>query len=162
LSLPFGRSLAAGRQQKMFVDRLQDTSQFAVIAQQATTPVALQALRDDVLRYGDLYGITAAVIGHGGTTWAISGKVPMLDRSDVKELVQQAAAGHQSAGQPTIWPWSGNQPIIVAVPVVRGDNVIAVAVTISSATRLREGLSRDLTLLIIADLATMMLLVAGA
>lgn len=162
LSVPFGRSLADGRQQEMFVDRLQDTSQFAVIAQQATTSVALQSLRDDLVRYCDLYGITAAVVGRGGTTWAISGQLPMLDRPDVTELVKQAAAGHQSTRQPTIWPWSANRPIIVAVPVVRDDNVVAVAVTISSAARLREALGRDLILLVIADLAAMTLLVAGA
>ncbi|MET7394081.1 HAMP domain-containing sensor histidine kinase [Dactylosporangium sp. NPDC005572] len=158
LSVPFGRSLAAGRQQDMFVDRLQDTSQFAAIAQQATTSVAQEALRDDLVRYADLYGITAAVVGRGGTTWAISGRLADLDRGDVAERIRQAGAGHQSIAPLTIWPWS-DRLIVVAVPVIRGDNVVAVAVTVSATTRLRVSVGRDLLLLVIADLAAMVLLV---
>ncbi|WP_432989771.1 sensor histidine kinase [Dactylosporangium sp. CA-233914] len=161
LSVPFGRSIAAGRQQEMFVDRLQDTSQFAAIAQQATTSVAQEALRDDLERYADLYGITVAVVGRGGTTWAISGALADLDRDDVVERIRQAAAGHQSTAPPTIWPWS-DRPIVVAVPVIRGDNVVAVAVTVSVAARLRVSVGRDLLLLFVADLAAMVLLGAAA
>lgn len=161
LSLPFARSLAEGRQQSMFVDRLQDTNQFAAIAQQATTSVDQEALRADLARYAELYGITAAVISRGGTTWAVSGRLADLDERRVAERISQARAGHQSAAPPTVWPWS-DQPIVVAVPVVRADNVIAVAVTVSSSARLRASVGRDLGLLLLADLAAMVLLVAVA
>ncbi len=161
LSVPFGRSLAAARQQAMFVDRLQDTSRFASTAQQATTSVDQEALRDDVAQYADLYGITAAVIGRTGTTWAISGRPVDLDSQRAAERIRQALAGHQSADPPTIWPWSEEQ-IVVAVPVVRGEDVIAVAVTVSSTAQLRAGLVRDLAALAAADLAALLLLVAVA
>ena len=161
LSLPFARSLAEGRQQAMYVDRLQDTNQFAASAQQATTSVDQEALRGDLARYADLYGITAAVISPGGTTWAVAGRREQLRQRPVAERMRQARAGHQSAAPQTIWPWS-DQPIVVAVPVVRADNVIAVAVTVSSTGRLRAGIGRDLGLLLAADLAAMVLLVAIA
>jgi len=50
----------------------------------------------------------------------------------------------------------------VAVPVLRGDNVVAVAVTISSSQRLRADLGRDLALIVVTNLAVMVLLVALA
>lgn len=161
LSLPFARSLAEGRQQTMFVDRLQDTNQFAAIAQQATTSVDQESLRGDLARYAELYDITAAVISRGGTTWAVAGRLAELDERRVTERIAQARAGHQSAAEQTVWPWS-DQPIVVAVPVVRADNVIAVAVTVSSSARLRTSVGRDLGLLLLADLAAMLLLVTVA
>ena len=78
LSVPFGLSIAASRTQEMFVDRLQDTAQLAATAQRATTDTSQAALREDVATYAELYGITAAVIGRGGTTWAIAGPQAQL------------------------------------------------------------------------------------
>lgn len=52
--------------------------------------------------------------------------------------------------------------MVVAVPVLRGDDVVAVAVTVSSTERLRTDLGRDLALIIVIDLAAMVLLVALA
>lgn len=161
LSVAFGRSLAQSRQHEMFVDRLQDTTQFADIAQQATTAVAIDGLREDIASYGDLYGITAAVIGRGGTTWAIAGPVADIKRAEVVERIAAAEARHQSSVPPTIWPWQ-DEPIVVAVPVERGDDVIAVAVTVSSSAALRASVARDLALIIVIDLAVMVLLVALA
>jgi len=161
LSLPFARSLAAGRQQEMFVDRLQDTTQFAAGAQQATTAVDQETLRADVARYAELYGSTAAVISRGGTTWAVAGRLEALDERQVTERISQARAGHQSSAPPIVWPWT-DRPIVVAVPVVRADNVIAVAVTVSSTAALRAGLGRDLGLLLLADLTALALLVLVA
>ncbi len=162
LSVPFGHSLAAARQQEMFLDRLQDTSRFAATAAAATTSVALGALRNDLSRYGELYGITAAVVGRDAvTTWAVAGPSDELARTDVVDRIRQAAAGHQSTAPPTIWPWL-NRPIVVAVPVVRGDNVVAVAVTVSDTGPLRFGVGRDLALVAAVDIAAMVLLAALA
>lgn len=161
LSVAFGQSLAANRQQEMFVDRLRDTSQFADLAQQANSSVAIDSLRDDLSRYSDLYGITAAVVGRGGTTWAVAGQMADLIGDDAAQRIAEAAAGHQSTVPPTIWPWQDG-PLVVAVPVLRGEDVVAVAVTISPSTRLRADLGRDLALIVIIDLAVMVLLVALA
>jgi signal transduction histidine kinase len=162
LSVLFGRSLASTRQQEMFLDRVQDTTQFAATAQQATTSaVALLALRDDLATYAELYGITAAVVGSGGTAWAISGSLSDLGDPGVVARIRQAADGHQSPAPPTIWPWA-DDPIVVAVPVRSGDNVVAVAVTVSSSGPLRQVVGRDLLLLGVADIAAMVLLMALA
>jgi hypothetical protein len=105
LSVAFGRSLAETRQNAMFVDRLHDTSQFADMAQQATTSVAIDGLRENLTSYSDLYGITAAVVGRGGTTWAIAGPLADLDRADAINRIAAAEVGHQSSAPPIIWPW---------------------------------------------------------
>ncbi|HEY7224499.1 MAG TPA: HAMP domain-containing sensor histidine kinase [Micromonosporaceae bacterium] len=161
LSVAFGRSYAATRQQEMFVDRLQDTSQFADIAQQATTAAALDALRDYLDRYSDLYGITVAVVSPAGTTWALAGRLGDLTRQETTQEFAEAAAGHQSAAPATLWPWQDGV-LVVAVPVLRGDTVAAVAITVSSSARLRATLGRDLALIVVIDLAVMVLLVALA
>jgi signal transduction histidine kinase len=161
LSVLFGRSLAETRQNAMFVDRLQDTSQFADMAQQATTSVAIDGLRENLARYSDLYGITAAVVGRGGTTWAISGPLADLDHADAVNRIAAAQVGHQSSAPPIIWPWQ-DDPVVVAVPVERGDNVVAVAVTVSSSAALRATVGRDLAFILAIDLAVMVLLVALA
>jgi signal transduction histidine kinase len=161
LSVAYGRSLAAARYHEMFVDRLQDTSQFADTAQRALTSTALDALRQDLARYSELFGITAAVIGRGGTTWALAGDLADLARPDTAERIAQAALGHQSAPPPPVWPWQ-DDPLVVAVPVLRGDDVVAVAVTVSSTRQLRADLGRDLALIVAIDVAAMALLVGLA
>ena len=161
LSVPFGRSIAAARAQEVFLDRLHDTNRFASAAAQASTSRDVEALRDELHRYGELYGITAAVVGRGGTTWAVAGSLSDLDRPEVVQRVKLAIAGHPTTAPDASWPWS-REPVVVAVPVMRGDTVIAVAVTVSPSTRLRAAVGKELTLLVLADLAAMALLLGLA
>jgi signal transduction histidine kinase len=161
LSVPYARNLAANRQQAMFVDRLQDTSRFASAAQQATNGVDEQALRDDLARYADLYGITAVVLDRNGQARTAAGAPLDLHRRVVAEGVRRALAGHQSGDPALIWPWS-DQPIVVAVPVISSGDVIGAVVTVSSTARLRASVGRDLELLAVAELAALVVLVAVA
>jgi signal transduction histidine kinase len=160
LCIPLAQNRAATRQQAIFVDRLQDTTRFASEAQQVGNALDEQALATDLQRYGGLYSIAVAVLDGRGTVQAGSRRSLDLHQPQVARNLRQALAGHQSEDPATIWPWQ-RRPLVVAVPVIRGDDVVGAVVTISPSTGLRAGVGRDLTL-IGAGAALALVLCVGA
>ena len=148
--------LAAADQQAMFLDRLQDTIRFAAAAQQASTDVDTHALREDLVRYHEGFGIDAAIVDHRGTVLASSGPID-LAAEPVQRAVRLALAGRQSQNPDIIWP--GHEVwLAVAVPVLRGDTVIGAALTISPTDRLRGVLVGQLLMVAAVDLALLLVL----
>src|SRR5258708_20520024 len=143
LSVPLARGVEAGRQQAFFLDRLEDTTRFASAAQQATTQVDQQALEADLVRYDEVYGVSATLLDHTGRVLLASRTGMDTDAPVRRELasapISQALAGRASTVGPLVIPWDP-QPLIVAVPVTPGGDVIGVALTISSTTPLRGGI----------------------
>lgn len=161
LSVPYAQHLAASRQQAMFLDRLQDTVRFASAYQQLGGDVD-QALREDLVRYNSVYSsVSAAILDRKGTPRAEAGDGLDLDHPLVRERVRLALNGHETVETPTVWPWE-DRPMVVAVPVLRSNDVIGVALTVSSTQTLRRNLAWDLEKLAIAELAALILLVALA
>ena len=145
LTVPFAQDTAARRQQAMFVDRLQDTIRIASAAAeqldvgQVDSPerqVDNQELDDDISRYAGLYGIGVAVVSRTGAVQVVAG--PQIDfaGADVQDAKAAGLAGHQSVDPPIVWPWS-SRAMVVVVPVIRNNDVIGVALTVSSTARLR-------------------------
>jgi signal transduction histidine kinase len=157
LSVPFAERLASDQQQAMFLDRLQYTNRFASAAEQAGDTVDDQALQDDLIRYREVFGVAAAVIDRTATVLWGSGGIDTTDPA-VAHAASLALSGHQSPNPGIIWP-VGRAEIVVAVPVVRGDDVIGAALTISSTASLRHALGTKLELLALADLIALMLFV---
>src|SRR5262249_42702878 len=152
-----------------YVDQLQDTIRFASAAQQAAGDIDERALHDDLSRYASVYGVTAAVLDRNGRPrpspagpeTQVAGRAADLKLALVVDAVRWALAGHQSANPPTIWPWH-SRPLVVAVPVIRADDVIGVAVTVSPTDQLRHGIGLDLEKLAVAEVAGLIALVAAA
>jgi signal transduction histidine kinase len=161
LTVPFAQDLAARRQQIMFVDRLQDTIGIASAAQQDDDAVDQRELTADLGRYAELYGIQAEVVYRNGTVRAAGGPPIDLHRADVREAINSGLAGHQSADPPIIWPWS-ERPMVVVVPIIRTNDVIGVALTVSSTARLRSAVTTRLVLIGIGEVITLILLMALA
>src|SRR2546430_2956676 len=162
LTVPFAQDLAARRQQIMFVDRLQDTIGIASAGQQDEDDVAQRDLSAALGRYAELYGIQAAVVYRSNLTVRAHGGPDIdLNRSDVKEAIASGLAGHQSAAPPIIWPWS-DRPMVVVVPIIRTNDVIGVALTVSSTAQLRSAVTRRLVVIGIGEVITLILLVALA
>jgi signal transduction histidine kinase len=162
LSVPFAQNLAAQHAQRMFVDRLNDTSLFASTAQQLGADEAdTQALHEALTRYGEVYGITAAVLNRSGAPLAASSDRLDLSVPAVAHAVRLARAGHQSDEPAPIWPWN-DQPMAVAVPVMRGDDMIGVALTVSSTARLRGSVRFELATLAVGEVLALILLVMVA
>jgi signal transduction histidine kinase len=136
LGVPLGRSLADRHQQDMFLDRLGDTARFASLAGQASGPDDLDLLREDLVRYGEVYGSAAAVLDRDGVTMVGSGgRIPLRD-AEVVRRVDTAEAGRRSDAPPFTWPWD-SRPLVVAEPVYRAGDVVGVAVTSSPTGRTR-------------------------
>ncbi len=160
LSVPFAWRVAADHQQAMFVDRLQATSRFASKAQQATNSIDDQALQEDLVRYHEVFGIDAAIVDRTGASRQTSGSVDLDDPAAARALAL-ARAGHQSQNPPLIWP-GDNAVLVVAVPVIRGDDVVGAAVTVSSTKALRGTIATDLVLLFGADVAALTVFIVFA
>jgi signal transduction histidine kinase len=161
LCFPLASNLAAARQQAMFLDRLQDTSWFASTSQQSADPLDTEVLAADLVRYGEVYGVQAAVLDRTGAKRAASDSSLDLHSPPVAAQIRQALAGHQSADPDTIWPWT-DQPLVVGVPVIRNGEVIGAVVTVSPTDSLRAGTSRKLAAIVLAALVALVLCVAIA
>lgn len=161
LSGPFLMRMAQSIQEAMYVDRVQDTDRFAFAAEQATTPTDLEALHADLVRYQQVYGVTAAIVDRTGVVDAGLADGVELRHGANASTVAAALAGHQSPDPGVIWPWE-NQPMVVAVPIMRGGDVVGAAVTISPTNLLRHKIRSQLQLLGLADAGVLVLCVVAA
>ncbi|MGP4114184.1 sensor histidine kinase [Streptomyces sp. 4N509B] len=148
LGVPLAISLAGSEQQRVVVDRIDDNARFASLAQfaadarpgtvSAGTGDPLTTLRQELERYHEVYGIRAGVFYRDGrpmTTaphgWAVPGGVTGRDFAE-------ALAGRRSHQPGQIWPWDTDRRLVVASPVIRDGDVIAVVVTDSPTGPLRS------------------------
>jgi TRAP transporter TAXI family solute receptor len=159
LCVPLSRGIVATRQQAMFVDRLQDATRFAYEAQQFE--VDDQSMAADLARYGDVFGIPAALLDRSGAVKASSQLALRLTDPAVADAVSRALAGHPTQDEEVIWPWQ-HRPLVVAVPVVRGDDVVGAVLIVSPTGALRAATASDLALVLIAAAFALLLCVALA
>lgn len=166
LGFPLALSVAAAAQQKVVVDRIDDTARMAEEAQFVTEIPASEQERHDTLqeeldRYQTVYGIRAGVFYRDRVAMAAaprSWQVPVSGEG--RTAFEDALAGRRSRDPAQIWPWQRGR-LIVASPVVRNGDVIAVVVTDSPTGQMRSRTVRG-WLLIGAGEAGAMLLAVGA
>ncbi len=150
LGFPLAASLAAGEQQRLIVDRIDDTARFAAIAQYVSassepdgTIVVNEGerestLRGELARYQDLYGIRVGVFYRNGSTMAVAPRDWLTRRQVVADpSFQEALAGRRSHNPPQVWPWQHSR-ITVASPIVRDGDVVAVVLTDSPTGAMRS------------------------
>ncbi|MFI2032685.1 sensor histidine kinase [Streptomyces buecherae] len=174
LGLPLGASLAAAEQQRVVVDRIDDTARFAALAQYVTTrPVANPAypqegderqatLQVELARYHELYGIQVGVFYRDGEPM---GSAPagwsLTKHSEPWRAFMEALAGRRSHDPEQVWPWERGR-LAVASPVVRDGDVVAVVVTDSPTGQMRSRVVRGWLLIAAGEAAAMLLAVAAA
>lgn len=187
LGFPLAVSLAAAEQQRVIVDRIDDTARFASLAQSAVTcPVTpageagepseagrtartvpeeggrLATLRSELARYHDLYGIRVGVYCRDATALAAApeGWRPGRD-GEPGTAFREALAGRRSHDPPQVWPWQRAR-LPVASPIVRDGDVVAVVVTDSPTGQLRSRVLKGWLLIAAGEAAAMLLAVAAA
>lgn len=183
LGVPLATSRAAEQQQRVVVDRIDDTARFASLAQLAETAPDLPAggpgagrgddtggagatlsqLRDELARYHDLYGIRAGVFRRDGRALATAPDgwaAPDAGREG--GAFAEALAGRRSNGPGQIWPWDRGATLVVASPVIRDGDVVAVVVTESPTGPLRSRILRGWLPIAVGEAAAMLLAVAAA
>lgn len=167
LGFPLAVSVAAAEQQRVVVDRIDDTVRFAALAQFVTDPSSLDerrsTLQEQLGRYHATYGIKAAVFYRDGDAMARAPEdwsVP-LD-GEGHEAFRDALSGRRSQDPPQVWPWQQGGRLVVASPVVRDGDVVAVVFTDSPTSQLRSRVLRGWLLIIAGESAAMLVAVGAA
>ncbi|MFF9570308.1 sensor histidine kinase [Streptomyces sp. NPDC014685] len=166
LGFPLAVSVAAAQQQRVVIDRIDDTARFAALAQFITEPTAgyderRRTLRNELDTYASVYGIRAGVFYRDDRAMA---KAPATWHLPIdgagREAFKEALLGRRSHDPPQVWPWQDGR-IVVASPVVRDGDVVAVVVLDSPTDGMRSRTLRG-WLLIAAGEAVAMLVAVGA
>ncbi|MEU0388108.1 sensor histidine kinase [Streptomyces chartreusis] len=171
LGVPLAVSLAGAQQQKVVVDRIDDTARFAALAQFVTdspngTASAfenerLATLSRELDSYYTVYGIRAGVFYRSGSAMAHApARWSLPEEGEVRDAFDEALLSRRSHDPRQVWPWQ-RRNLVVSSPVIRDGDVVAVVVTDSPTGQLR---SRTLHgwLIIGAGESAAMLLAVGA
>jgi signal transduction histidine kinase len=148
LAVPLAIAVAAGRTEEMVRDRFADAAQFAslagpaLLAEPGLRTGESVTLTDDLRRYHDLYGITAAVADRDGKVVVLAGDESQLTSPAARGRVLQALAGVAVGGEDTIWPWR-TDPLAIAAPVRSGGETIGAVITISPTGTVRADILRS-------------------
>jgi signal transduction histidine kinase len=136
LQVPLGFSYAVAAQQTVFIDRLNDTDRFAALAQDGLAAEDVSALRQEVRRYDDVYGIPVAILNSEHKIVVASRDGLNLADPKIAERIGIAASGRR-AEEPLIQlPWDSD-PLVVAEPFGNGGEVAGIVVTLSPTAHLR-------------------------
>ncbi|MFE4414582.1 sensor histidine kinase [Streptomyces sp. NPDC056821] len=172
LGVPLAVSVAGAEQQKAVVDRIDDTARFAALAQFVTDGASgsrrtvpderLETLRRELGSYHGVYGIRAGVFYRTG--------VPMANAPDdwslpefgeVRDAFDEALLSRRSHDPEQVWPWQRHR-LVVASPVIRDGDVVAVVVTDSPTGQMRSRTLHGWLLVGTGEIAAMLLAVGAA
>jgi signal transduction histidine kinase len=167
LGFPLAASLAAAQQQRVVVDRIDDTTRFAALAQYVTGPADDErrgTLQSELSRYQEVYGIRVGVFYRKRDLPAMAAapeKWQVPAKGEAYTAYTEALASRRSHDPPQVWPWQ-RRTIAVASPVVRDGDVIAVVLTDSPTGAMRSRILRNWLLLAAGELAAMVVAVMAA
>ncbi|MFD3314347.1 ATP-binding protein [Streptomyces sp. NPDC058656] len=171
LGVPLAVSLAAAQQQKVVVDRIDDTARFASLAQFVTDPPKgsrvdssderLNTLGRELIKYNGLYGIKVGVfyrdniMAKAPADWYIPAK------GEARDAFEEAFQSRRSHDPEQVWPWQRDR-LVVASPVIRDGDVIAVVVTDSPTGQMRSKTLRGWLVIGAGEIAAMILALSAA
>ncbi|MFD9540515.1 sensor histidine kinase [Streptomyces sp. NPDC060022] len=167
LGFPLAVRVAAAEQQRVVIDRIDDTARFAALAQFVSEPVGGNDERQRILQteleaYDSVYGIRAGVfyrddraLAKAPASWTLSVE------GEGREAFKEALLGRRSHDPPQVWPWQ-NGRIVVASPVVRDGDVVAVVVTDSPTGEMRSRTLRGWLLIALGEAVAMLVAVGAA
>ncbi|MEU6538663.1 HAMP domain-containing sensor histidine kinase [Streptomyces sp. NPDC047000] len=171
LGFPLAVSLASAQQQKVVVDRIDDTARFAALAQFVTDACGtgrppgdsrLETLSSELGSYDDVYGIRAGVFCRTGTPMAQAPSAWLLPRGgEVRDAFAEALLSRRSHDPRQVWPWQRTR-LVVASPVIRDGDVVAVVVTDSPTGPMRSRILHGWLLIGAGEFAAMLLAVGAA
>ncbi|OEJ34050.1 sensor histidine kinase [Streptomyces subrutilus] len=171
LGFPLAVSLAAGQQQRVVVDRIDDSARFAALAQfvidaegagSSGADERIATLQHELARYQDVYGIRVGIFYRDDNAMARApGWWQLPESGEGREAFKEALAGRRSHDPGQVWPWQTDARLLVASPVVLDGDVVAVVATESPTDQMRGRILRG-WLLIASGLAAAMLVAFGA
>ncbi|MFE0455115.1 ATP-binding protein [Streptomyces sp. NPDC058914] len=174
LGVPLAVSVAGAQQQKVVVDRIDDTARFAALAQFVTAPPATSGAgaatnderRDTLSRelasYYEVYGIRAGVFYRSDTPMAHAPRDWYLpETGEVRDAYEEAFLSRRSHDPRQVWPWQRNR-LVVASPVIRDGDVVAVVVTDSPTGAMRSRILHGWLVIGAGEIAAMLLAIGAA
>lgn len=173
LGFPLAASQAAAQQQRVVVDRIDDTTRFAALAQYVTPSdeksgadsaddERVHTLRTELLRYQQLYGIDAGVFYRDRSAMAAAPEGwRMPDEGELYDAYHSALLGRRTHDPRQVWPWQ-TRKLAIASPIVRDGDVVAVVVTDSPTGALRSRILHGWLLLAAGEMAAMVIAVLCA
>ncbi len=174
LGVPLAISVAAAQQQKVIVDRIDDTARFAALAQFVTdVPTGSrpadtvpderqQTLDRELASYYEVYGIRAGVFYRTDTSMANAPDDFLVPKTgEVRDAFAEALLSRRSHDPEQVWPWQHDR-LVVASPVIRDGDVIAVVVTDSPTGPMRSRTLRGWLTIGAGEIAAMLLAVGAA
>ncbi|MBP2473695.1 signal transduction histidine kinase [Crossiella equi] len=138
LGIPLALNLAGMEQQRLFLDRVGDTSRFASLAQSPLLVDRPDLIRPELERYRQVYGISVLVTDRDKNVLAASDGEFNRNHPDVEQRLALALAGRVPEPESMVLPWT-TAPLVIAEPVRVGGEVRGAVVTSSptGGTRLR-------------------------
>ncbi|MEU3315052.1 HAMP domain-containing sensor histidine kinase [Streptomyces sp. NPDC048387] len=171
LGFPLAVSLAAAQQQRVVVDRIDDSARFAALAQfvidaEGSGATGADERRDtlqlELARYQELYGIRVGIFYRNDNAMVRApGWWQLPDSGEARRSFEEALAGRRSHDPGQVWPWQVDGKLLVVSPVVLDGDVVAVVATESPTDQMRARILHG-WLLIAAGLAAAMLAAFGA
>ncbi|MEU1088196.1 HAMP domain-containing sensor histidine kinase [Streptomyces sp. NPDC005892] len=167
LGFPLAMSVAGAQQQQVVIDRIDDTARFAALAQFISEPVApdderRRTLQADLDAYATVYGIRAGIFYRDDRYLA---KAPLTwnlpKEGEGRAAFQEALLGRRSHDPPQVWPWQRGR-IVVASPVVRDGDVVAVVVLDSPTDEMRARILHGWLIIALGEAAAMLVAVGAA
>ncbi|MEV6161762.1 HAMP domain-containing sensor histidine kinase [Streptomyces sp. NPDC052052] len=167
LGFPLAVSVAGAQQQRVVIDRIDDTTRFAALAQFITerTPghdERRRTLQTELDTYASVYGIRAGVFYRDDSAMA---KAParwhLPVEGEGREAFREALLGRRSHDPPQVWPWQRGR-VVVASPVVRDGDVVAVVVIDSPTSEMRARTLRGWLVIAVGEIVAMLVAVGAA
>ncbi|MFY1620539.1 sensor histidine kinase [Micromonospora sp. WMMD736] len=158
LESPLAVTLASRETERVRADRLADATRFASLAGPALRGGEPGPIGTELRSYDELYGIGAAVVDRDrgivvdSASWRSTGTATVLD---------VALSGQQSSAPESIWPWSAG-PVVVAVPINDGGEVLGAVVIVTPAGAIRRAVTIWWLLLTLAGLLVVLACVLTA
>ncbi|WP_405588714.1 sensor histidine kinase [Streptomyces sp. NBC_01190] len=167
LGFPLAASQAAAQQQRVVVDRIDDTTRFAALAQFVTArdegtdaldpadDERLHALHTELARYQQLYRISVGVFYRDGTVMAAAPAGWRIPRAgELYDSYYSALLGRRAHNPRQVLPWQ-SRTLAISSPIVRDGDVVAVVVTDSPTGALRSRILHGWLLLAAGEFAAM-------
>ncbi|HEX6499177.1 MAG TPA: HAMP domain-containing sensor histidine kinase [Micromonosporaceae bacterium] len=142
LEVPLAVDVAATRTEEAVIDRFVDAARFASLADPALRTGDVVTLEDELRRYHDLYAIAAVVVDREEQVVVSTGDREVFASVAVRRGLVQALAGERIGARQRVWPWQ-RDPLLVAVPVTSGGEVVGAVLTLSPTDAVRADIARD-------------------
>ncbi|WP_434743525.1 ATP-binding protein [Micromonospora sp. SH-82] len=135
LETPLALTLASRETDRLRADRLADATRFASLAGPALRTDVTGPLVGELDSYDELYGIGTAVVDRDRRTVAESAS--WRAGPGTAAALDTALSGLQSSAPDSVWPWV-DDPVVVAVPINDGGEVLGAVVITTDSERIRR------------------------